>query len=265
MGRAAASSKRRGLRWRRWLLVPPLAFAGWLAFEYLTLPDPSALVTKAPAHSSVMRARVAAANAQGRKLALQHAYVPLGRIAPSVQKAVVLAEDAKFWMHDGIDWGETRKAVAEAFEQGRLGRGASTITQQLAKNLYLSESRSLTRKAKEWILADRLEKALTKKRILELYLNFAEWGDGVFGIEAAARTYFRKPAAQLDPAEAAVLAAMLPSPRTRHPARPNRNLVRRSHRIGRLLVQVGVVSRDEIQARLHELVGPERPAASAKR
>lgn len=249
---------------RRILVAALVLLGAWAAWEYATLPDVTALVKTTPTQSSMMRARVELAADEGTKLVLRHEFVPLSRISTQLQKAVVLAEDARFWMHDGIDWGETRLAVAQAFEEGRLGRGASTITQQLAKNLYLSEGRSLTRKAKEWVLASRLEDALTKKRILELYLNFAEWGEGVFGIEMAARVHFRKSAAALDAGEAAVLTAMLPSPRTRNPAKPTRNLVRRAYKIADLLASVGLASRGEIRGRVAAIVGPEKSGSAAR-
>ena len=240
---------------RTFAVVSLLAAGGWLGWTWWTLPDPASLAKTTPRHSALMLDRVEAAREDGKRYRLHHRFVPLSRISPHLQRAVVLSEDQKFWMHDGIDWGETRKAVDSAFKAGRLGRGASTITQQLAKNLYLSNERSLLRKGKEWILADRIEDALTKKRILELYLNFAEWGDGVFGAEMAARRYFGKSAAGLDAAEAAVLTAMLPSPLTRDPRKPSRNLKRRARKVGALMVQVGLVDQAEMNRRLNELLG----------
>src|SRR5262249_50688536 len=130
-----------------------------------------------------------------------------------------------------VDYVELRKAVEDAAQEGHLGRGASTISQQLAKNLWLSGDRSLVRKAKELVLAQRLEEALTKKRILTLYLNVAEWGEGVYGIDAAAHEHFGVAAAELNPAQGAILAAMLPSPRRWIPARRPKVLLERSLRI----------------------------------
>lgn len=252
-------------RWlRNALIFLPLLTIAYLGFAYLTLPDPGELVKKTPSHSALMRARVEDALDDGKPLKLRHDFVPLAQISGNLQRAVVLGEDASFWMHDGIDWGETRKAVADAFAAGQLGRGASTITQQLAKNLYLSGDRSLVRKAKEWIIADRLEEKLTKKRILELYLNFAEWGEGIFGAQAAAHAYFGKSASQLDAAEAAILTAMLPAPRLRHPGKPSPNLVRRAYKIADLLSSVGLTRSADVRARLASLIGPDARKSKSK-
>src|SRR5262249_24510159 len=154
----------------------------------------------------------------------------LARISLWLQRAVVNSEDARFYEHDGIDLTQTGIALESAVERGQLGRGASTLTQQLAKNLWLGEQRSLWRKLGEAVLARRLEK-LGKSRILELYLNVAEWGDGMYGADAAARVWFHKPAAQLQPEEAAVMAAMLPAPRKRSPLRPLPRLRERAREI----------------------------------
>lgn len=138
---------------------------------------------------------------------------PLSRISPYLAQAVVIAEDDTFWEHGGFDWKAMREAMEKNLKKGTLRHGGSTISQQLAKNLFLSPSRSLARKLREAILTWRLERALTKKRILEIYLNVVEWGEGVFGAEAAAGHYYGKSAARLSPQEAARLAAILPMPR----------------------------------------------------
>jgi monofunctional biosynthetic peptidoglycan transglycosylase len=143
--------------------------------------------------------------------------VPYGRIAPSLKRAVVVAEDTSFFTHSGFATGEIREAIDKAVKEFGLPRGASTITQQLAKNLWLSPSRNPIRKAKEAVLTWQLEKALTKRRILEVYLNVVEFGPGVYGAEAASRHYFRTPAAELTDDEAAQLAAALPRPSIWHP------------------------------------------------
>lgn len=234
------------------LLLVLAAGAALLAFEWLRLPDPAVLAGRDPGATALMRERQ---RELGRPL--RHSPVPLERISIHLRRAVVLAEDARFWRHDGIDWVETRQAATEALERRRLGRGASTLTQQLAKNLYLSEERSLTRKAREWVLAWRLERTLTKRRILELYLNHVEWGEGVFGAEAAARHHFGKPAAELEPAEAAVLAAMLPAPRRRNLATPDAALLRRARRVARLLVDAGFAPHEATEQRVEELLRAE--------
>jgi monofunctional biosynthetic peptidoglycan transglycosylase len=248
-------------RWRWFLrgIIVVLALSIlWVGGAYLRLPSTRELARlekEAPEASALMRRRITQGAQNGGALVVQHRYVALSRISPYLQKAVVLAEDQRFWMHDGVDWGETRAAVQQAFDEGKLGRGGSTITQQLAKNLYLSERRSIVRKAFEWTLAERLDAAVSKRRILELYLNFAEWGEGIFGAEAAARHHFHKPASQLDAAEAAVLTAMLPSPLTRDPAHPTPNLRRRARMVAGLMARVGLVDHDAVNARLAALVG----------
>jgi len=151
----------------------------------------------------------------------QYAFVPLRRISPNLQHAVVAAEDGRFYRHHGIDWHEVQTVVDEDLNKGKLGRGGSTITQQLVKNLFLSTNRSLLWKALEFTLAPEAELALPKRRILELYLNAVEWGPGIYGAEAAANSWYHVPAARLDRDQAARLAAMLPSPLRRRPGRVN--------------------------------------------
>jgi monofunctional biosynthetic peptidoglycan transglycosylase len=144
---------------------------------------------------------------------LRHAWVPYSRVSEHLKRAVVAAEDAKFLDHEGFDWEAIRKAIEKNERRGKVVAGASTITQQLAKNLFLSGSRSWIRKAQEAAITWMMEQTLSKRRILELYLNVAEWGEGIFGAEAAARHHFGVPAAALTPEQAAWLAAVLPSPR----------------------------------------------------
>src|SRR5439155_14240773 len=147
------------------------------------------------------------------KARLQYQWVPYERISASLKRAVVAAEDAKFLDHEGFDWEAIQKAMTKNEKRGRLVAGASTISQQLAKNLFLSGERSWLRKGEEAIITWMLEFTLSKRRILELYLNVAEWGERVFGAEWAARYHFGIPPARLGPEQAAWLAAILPSPR----------------------------------------------------
>jgi monofunctional biosynthetic peptidoglycan transglycosylase len=151
----------------------------------------------------------------------RYVFVPLGRIAPDLQHAVVAAEDGRFYQHHGVDWKEVQKVVDQDLEEGRLGRGGSTITQQLMKNLFLTTHRSIVRKAVEFALAPAAELLLSKQRILELYLNVIEWGPGVYGAEAASHTWYNLPAARVDREQSARLAALIPSPLRRQPARMN--------------------------------------------
>lgn len=144
---------------------------------------------------------------------LRHSWVPYHRISEHLKRAVVAAEDAKFLDHEGFDWEAIQKAMQKNEERGQVVAGASTITQQLAKNMFLSGQRSWLRKAQEAAITWMMERMLSKRRILEIYLNVAEWGEGIFGAEAAARYHFGVPAAALGPGEAAWLAAILPSPK----------------------------------------------------
>ena len=144
---------------------------------------------------------------------IRHNWVPYNRISEHLKRAVVAAEDAKFLDHEGFDWDAIQKAILKNEERGRVVAGASTITQQLSKNLFLSGSRSWLRKAQEAAITWMMERTLSKRRILEMYLNVAEWGEGVFGAEAAARHHFGIPAAALTAEQGAYLAAILPSPR----------------------------------------------------
>lgn len=146
-------------------------------------------------------------------------WVPLSRISPNLQHAVISAEDGRFYQHHGIDWKEVQKVVDQDMEEGKLGRGGSTITQQLVKNLFLTTNRSLIRKAVEFALAPVAERVLTKRRILELYLNVIEWGPGIYGAEAASQAWYGIPAARVSREQAARLAALIPSPLRRKPAR----------------------------------------------
>ena len=197
----------------------------------LMMPDVSALRTTNPTVTALMEARRAQAEAQGRTIGRHWTWVPLSRISPSLRQAVVAAEDASFFTHEGLDWEGIKDAALYNLEAGELKRGGSTITQQLAKNLYLSSERSLLRKAREMLITRSLEQHLTKERILELYLNVAEWGQGVYGAGAAARHHFKKSARDLTSDEAAWLAAILPSPRRYDPLKKTTALTRRHNRI----------------------------------
>jgi monofunctional biosynthetic peptidoglycan transglycosylase len=166
-----------------------------------------------PATSAFMERRLETLRSKDPKVKLRHQWVPYERISVHLKRAVVAAEDAKFLDHEGFDWEAIQKAMAKNEQRGRVVAGASTISQQLAKNLFLSGERSWYRKGQEALITWMLEGAMSKRRILELYLNFAEWGEGVFGAEAAARHHFGMPASALGPEHAAWLAAILPSPR----------------------------------------------------
>ena len=197
---------------------------GYIAFMYLTLPDVRELRTRNPSTTAFMELRDREARAAGREPKRVHRWVPYSRISPHLRRAVLVAEDAGFWGHEGIDLVEIRKSLETDWERGSLTRGASTITQQLAKNLYLSPTRNPLRKLSELFITRRLEHELSKTRIFELYLNDIEWGDGIWGAEAAARTYFGIPAAAVNPDQAALMAGAIVNPRVLNIARPNARL-----------------------------------------
>jgi monofunctional biosynthetic peptidoglycan transglycosylase len=198
-----------------------------VAYVYLTLPDVRVLARTNPTSTAFMELRQAEAARERRTLRHRHQWVRYSRISKNLQRAVLVAEDSRFFEHDGVDLEEIRKSIEINMERGGAIRGASTITQQLAKNLYLSPSKDPLRKLKELIIARRLEAALSKARILEIYLNVIEWGDGIWGAEAAARTYFGVPASALSREQAALLAGAIINPRVLNPARPNRRLLAR--------------------------------------
>ncbi len=234
------------------LLLAASAIAFWV-----TLPSAEPLRHTNPGTTALMEARQREARRKGRAARRNQHWVSLTQISPWLREAVVNSEDARFFEHDGIDVEQTKIALTTAMEDGRFRRGASTITQQLAKNLWLGEERTLWRKLREAILARRLEK-LGKRRILELYLNVAEWGDGIYGADAAARVWFGKPAADLLPEESAILAAMLPAPRKRNPLHPSAALRRRAHEVLSLYSLYRELSPDELESarwRLGSLLG----------
>jgi monofunctional biosynthetic peptidoglycan transglycosylase len=202
--------------WRYAIGAAGVLFAT-VAYCWITLPDVRPLKTQTPTSTAFMRMRSAEAIRAGKSPAYVHRFVRYNRISPTLVRAVLLAEDAGFFGHGGVDWEELKISMQLNYERGEFSRGASTITQQLAKNLWLSPSRNPLRKAKEAMLTWQLERALSKRRILEIYLNVVEFGPGVYGAEAASRRYFGKPAAELTEEEAALLAAGLPRPSIWHP------------------------------------------------
>jgi monofunctional biosynthetic peptidoglycan transglycosylase len=210
-------------------VVIGLATAGFacLGYTWVTLPDVRPLRSKAPATTAFMRLRADEARRAGRPLHMVQRWVSYNRISPTLKRAVLVTEDAAFFQHDGIDLNEIKASLEKNWASGAAVRGGSTITQQLAKNLYLSPTRNPYRKVTELLIARRLEAELSKARILELYLNLIEWGDGVWGAEAAARTYFGTSAEELTPMQAALLAGAIINPRVYSPARPNARLLRR--------------------------------------
>ena len=215
----------------RVLLALPAAAFALLAYAYLTLPDVRPLKTSNPPTTAFMDLRDREARAKGKAPRRLHRWVSYSRISADLKRAVLVAEDDAFWQHEGVDFDQLQESLETDWARGRFARGGSTITQQLAKNLYLSPSKNPVRKLRELVIARRLEAELKKSRILELYLNVIEWGDGLYGVESASRVYFKKSAAELGPSEAALLAAAIANPRTFNPARPSSRLLRRQQLI----------------------------------
>ena len=188
--------------------------------------------------TAFMSARLGAMQQQNPDAALKHKWVPYERISGSLKRAVMVAEDSGFTQHEGFDWDGIEVAWKKNIKKGRIVAGGSTISQQLAKNLFLSGSRSPLRKGEEAIITLMIEQRLDKRRIFEIYLNVIEWGDGVFGAEAAARHYFGVSANNLSPQQAAKLAAMIPNPRYYDKHRSTRYLNRRTATISKRMHQV---------------------------
>lgn len=248
-----------------WVKIAFLIFAGavgvWLLYELITFPRISRLRDENPTTSSLIEYRISEAKANGTEPRKFMIWTPIEQISPNLQRAVLAGEDTRFFQHNGFDWDAIQKAWEEAQREGEkeareeceadaktpqekrdckpseddwippmpsFKRGASTISQQLAKNLFLSEDRNFLRKGREAVYTWWLERQLTKKRILELYLNVIEWGDGIYGAEAASRAYFKKSASDLTRDEAAFLSAMIPSPlNVFNPVKNRKRVVRR--------------------------------------
>lgn len=200
---------------KRLLLI--LLLPVWLGLVFVAVnlihPRVGWLKDRNPELTSFQEHRLEEWRRGGSRRHITSRWRPLSRISPYLVQAVIVAEDDKFWDHRGFDWAAMREAMEKNWKKGTLRHGGSTISQQLAKNLFLSPARSLVRKFREAILTWRLERALSKKRIMEIYLNVVEWGEGIFGAEAAAGYYYGKSASRLSPQEAARLAAILPMPR----------------------------------------------------
>jgi monofunctional glycosyltransferase len=206
-----------------------LLIGAFVLFEILSLPyfGVYRLRSDNPDETALMRQRLREAEKEGKQLKIVNQWIPLSRVPKHVQEAIIVAEDGTFYEHGGIDWFEVQESLEKNLEEGRPARGASTITQQLAKNLFLSTSKDPIRKLKEVAITLMMEKALSKQRILEIYINIVEWGRGIFGIEAAARTYFGKSASALTLEEATRLAAVIPSPLRHRPDADSKYVLRR--------------------------------------
>ncbi len=240
---------------KRILLVILAVVIVYVLYVWITFPDVSRLATEPPKTTAFMEERRDELRREGKDDHIDYRWVPYSAISPSLRRAVLVAEDDTFYEHGGVDVQAMRDALKRDWQRKKVTHGGSTITQQLAKNLYLSPSRNPIRKVKEYFLARSLEDHLTKKRILELYLNVVEMGDRVYGAEAASRAYFGVPASALSPNQAALLAGSLPNPRVMNPAVPNRRLrsrqrmiLARMKRWGYLVEEATLVEKPKEQA-----------------
>jgi monofunctional biosynthetic peptidoglycan transglycosylase len=232
------------------LLVFLLLLCGLISYEYLTLPDVSKLRKENPRTTALMAQRQAEARAKLKKATVYQIWVPYSAISNTLKSAVLIGEDDAFFQHEGYDFEQIKQSFIKDWEEQRFVRGASTITQQLAKNLYLSTSKSLLRKLEEFLIARKLEEALSKRRIFEIYLNVIEWGDGIYGAEAAARAYYRKSARDLTTREATLLAACIPNPLHMNPFHITRGLQNRLEIILSRMVQRHQISEEDCQLAL---------------
>ena len=218
-------------------------FVAFAVYFYYGLPTVSVLKQQNPKSSALMELRDEEYRQKNIHAPRRQVWVPYDAISDHLKKAILVNEDAAFFSHKGVDLDELKAALKKDWETMSFNRGGSTITMQLARNLYLNPSKNPLRKAKEIMIAWQLEQTLSKRRIFEIYLNIVEWGRNVYGAEAAARFYFGKSAAAIDPLEAATLAALVPSPRTSK----ERNILSRRNLILSRLASVGYISNAEYE------------------
>lgn len=215
---------------------------------YAFFPDVARLRRENPKKTALMEYREREWKNKGRNVRIQKKWVSFSHISPYMAKAVIIAEDDKFWSHKGFDFDALEKALEKDLKQGTFKFGGSTISQQLIKNLYLSPSKNPIRKLTEAIITWRMERTLSKRRILEIYLNIAEWGEGIFGVEAASLHYYNKSCSLLSADEAARLAAVLPNPRRYAVNGSSRYVQKRAAVIYNIMVKRGIVVRDYEEA-----------------
>lgn len=226
------------------LLITSL-FIACLAL-YFTLPDVSSLAASNPTTTAFIELRRDEAIQNGVDFQMQWEWVPMSKISPYIVNALIYSEDNTFWTHGGIDWYSIIHALNIFWHQHRFVTGGSTITQQVAKNLYLSPEKTWLRKGRQFLLAIELERHLSKERILEIYLNIIEWGDNIFGIEAASQYWFNCSASELTPNQAVNLALIVPNPRYRDPTNPPSTFNRGINQLLLMLAQDGIISDEKV-------------------
>ncbi len=223
------------------LLIFLLFIISFFLILWFVTPDPSPLKNQNPKITALMKFRMETAKKKGRKYFINQRWKSLIEISPYLINAVLISEDDRFFSHYGIDWIELKESIKKDIKKKRFVRGASTISQQVAKNLYLSPRKTIFRKFLEIIIALKLEMFLSKNRILEIYLNIAEWGNGIYGAESASQFYFGKSAKELSPYESASLASILPNPLKYSPDSKSRFIKRRRERILRIMEKRGIL------------------------
>jgi len=248
------SLKLKKFKWRYIFLGLLLIFVLIFLMEYLTLPDVKYLQKENPETTSLIQIRDKEYEKEGKKPREYRIWVPYSQVSLYLKKAILVGEDVNFFTHSGIDLQEMKESLKIDWKKKKFSRGASTITQQLAKNLFLSPSKNPLRKLKEILIAFRLEKALSKRRIFELYLNLVEWGDGIYGCEVASRYYFGKSSSDLTPDEAIRLATSLPFPRKYPPTSDARRFERRRKIILNRMLKYGFLTLEEYEAPLNPQV-----------
>jgi monofunctional biosynthetic peptidoglycan transglycosylase len=230
--------------WKNIIIIVIIFIAAYFIVDigrYFFYPNVSSLKKNRPGKTAFMEYREETWQKKRVKKSIRTSWVSLSEISPYVVKAVIIAEDDNFWSHEGFDYNAMQKALEKDIKKKKFQAGGSTISQQLAKNLYLTPAKLPTRKIKEAILTWRIERQLSKRRIIEIYLNVAEWGDGIFGIELAAQANFGKRAANLTAREAATLAAVLPSPRRYKINGESGYVAGQAERIYQIMVRRGLV------------------------
>jgi len=250
----------------RWISLGALVFFLLAVVFVFSMPRISELKTNPPRKTAFMEHREQEWRKEGKTLRIQQIWVPLAKVSPYLTKAVIIAEDDKFWIHEGFDVEAIQKAIEKDLKARRFKFGGITISQQLTRNLFLSPEKTPLRKLREAIITWKMERVLSKKRILELYLNVVEWGEGIFGIEAASRFYFGKPARDLNPEESARLAAVLPNPRKYRATGSQPYVLHRTRVIYDIMVKRGIVipEYDEVEKLEGELPpGEEVPQTTA--
>ncbi|HLG93226.1 MAG TPA: monofunctional biosynthetic peptidoglycan transglycosylase [candidate division Zixibacteria bacterium] len=230
-----------------------LILAGFAVYAATGLPDVGYLAWENPATTAFAEQWKKAQERGGKSSHFRQEWVDFKDISPYLVGAVLVSEDINFWEHSGYDWEEIKRAIRTDIKKGRFARGASTITQQLARNLFLSGAKTPARKLREFFIARKLEKELSKMRILELYLNWVEWGEGVFGIQAASWNYFQNPAWELWPEEAVRLTAILPNPKRFSPFSDSPYLKRKRNLVLQRMLKYGMISDDDYEFAKKEL------------